>query len=140
VPDERRLAAGVVGIGTDLVDLDRFRRVLARTPAIVDRLFTEAEKAYAIRRRDPSEPLAARFAAKEAVLKALGLGLGSVAFREIEVVRADSGAPSLVLHGGAARAAQGLGVGRWMVSLSHTGQMAQAVALAMSRGTPDDHE
>jgi holo-[acyl-carrier protein] synthase len=124
----------VVGIGTDLVDLDRFRQVLARTPSIVDRLFTDGEQAYAQERRDPTEPLGARFAAKEAVLKALGLGLGSVAFREIEVIRAESGAPSLLLHGGAADAATARGVGRWMVSLSHTSHLAQAVALAV---TPD---
>ena len=96
----------VVGIGTDLVDLDRFRQVLARTPSIVDRLFTESEQAYAKERRDPTEPLGVRFAAKEAALKALGLGLGSVGFREIEVIRAESGAPSLLLHGGAAEAAR----------------------------------
>jgi holo-[acyl-carrier protein] synthase len=122
----------VVGIGTDLVDLDRFRQVLARTPSIVDRLFTESEKAYAKERRDPTEPLGVRFAAKEAALKALGLGLGSVGFREIEVIRAESGAPSLVLHGGAAEAASARGVGRWMLTLSHTSHMAQAVALAVA--------
>ena len=124
----------VVGIGTDLVDLDRFRQVLARTPSIVDRLFTESEQAYAKERRDPTEPLGVRFAAKEAALKALGLGLGSVGFREIEVIRAESGAPSLLLHGGAAEAAFARGVGRWMLTLSHTSHLAQAVAMAV---TPD---
>lgn len=130
----------VVGIGTDLVDLDRFRHVLARTPAIVDRLFTDGEQAYALRRRDPTEPFAVRFAAKEAVLKALGLGLGGVAFREIEVVRAESGEPSVVLHGAAARVAQGQGVGRWMVTLSHTAHVAQAVALAVTSSAPGARE
>jgi holo-[acyl-carrier protein] synthase len=122
----------VVGVGTDLVDLDRFREVLARTPSIVDRLFTPDEQAYAHRRRDPTEPFAARFAAKEAVLKALGLGLGSVAFREIEVVRAESGRPSIVLHGAAADAARDRGVGGWLVTLSHTAHLAQAIAMAMA--------
>ncbi len=126
----------VIGVGTDLVDLDRFRRVLGRTPTIVDRLFTEGEQAYARQRRDPTEPLGARFAAKEAVLKALGLGLGSVAFREIEVVRAESGAPSVLLHGGAADVAFARGVGHWMVSLSHTSHLAQAVALAVTSNRP----
>jgi holo-[acyl-carrier protein] synthase len=120
----------VVGIGTDLVDLDRFRRVLERTPSIVDRLFTDGEQAYARQRRDPTESLAARFAAKEAFLKSLGLGLGSVAFREVEVVRADSGEPSLQLHGAAAREAKSRAVSRWFVTLSHTAHVAQAVVLA----------
>jgi holo-[acyl-carrier protein] synthase len=137
VPGEQAVPATVVGLGTDLVDVDRFRRVLQRTPTIVDRLFTDSERAYSTSRRDPSEPFAARFAAKEAVLKALGLGLGSVSFREIEVVRAESGAPSVLLHGGAARAATARGVGRWMVTLSHTTGLAQAVVLALSRGTSE---
>ncbi len=130
--DPRHLGATVVGVGTDLVDLDRFRKVIRRTPAIVERLFTDDERAYADRRRDPTEPLAARFAAKEAVLKALGLGLGSVPFRDIEVVRAESGQPSLVLHGNAERAARLRGVGGWMVTMSHTAHVAQAVALAVA--------
>jgi holo-[acyl-carrier protein] synthase len=120
----------VLGIGTDLVDLTRFRQVLHRTPTIVDRLFTAGEQAYASERRDPTEPLGARFAAKEAVLKAMGLGLGAVAFREIEVVRASSGAPSLVLHGGAAELADERGVDRWLLTLSHTDHLAQAFVLA----------
>jgi holo-[acyl-carrier protein] synthase len=122
----------VVGVGTDLVDVDRFRRALARTPSIVDRVFTSDEWAYAQKRRDPTEPLAVRFAAKEAVLKALGLGLGAVPFREIEVVRAESGEPSLVLHGSAAGEAAARGIGRWMVTLSHTAHLAQAVTLAIA--------
>ena len=121
----------VLGVGTDLVDLDRFRLVLERTPSIVDRLFTEGEQQYATTRRDPTERFGARFAAKEATLKALGLGLGSVGFREIEVVRADSGAPSLVLHGRAATAARERGVGVWLLSISHTATLAHAIALAV---------
>lgn len=121
----------VVGLGTDLVDLDRFRSVLARTPSIVDRLFTPGEQAYASRRRDPTEPLGARFAAKEAVLKAMGLGLGGASFRDIEVVRAESGEPSVLLHGGAADEARARGIATWMLSLSHTHHVAQAVALAV---------
>jgi len=120
----------MVGIGTDLVDLDRFRRVLERTPGVVARLFTDAERAYAERRRDPTERLAARFAAKEAALKALGLGIGAVPFRDIEVVRADSGRPALVMHAAAAAAAASQGVRRWHLTLSHTDHIAQAIAIA----------
>ena len=85
---------GVVGVGTDLVDVDRVRRALERRPGLRTRLFTESEWAYATRHRDPHPHLAARFAAKEAVMKALGRGMSSMGFAEIEVVRDDSGAPS----------------------------------------------
>ena len=86
----------VVGVGTDLVDLDRFRLAAERTPGILTRYFTEGERAYAERRQDPTERYAARFAAKEAVMKALGVGLGACELAEIEVVRdEDSGAPDL---------------------------------------------
>jgi len=128
----------VVGVGTDLVDLDRLRLVLRRTPSIVGRLFTEQEQAYAQQRRDPTERYGSRFAAKEAVLKALGLGLGSVPFRDIEVVRMGSGAPSLVLHGRAAHAARERGVDRWLLSLTHTAGLAHAVAMAMPAGAGPD--
>ena len=76
------------GVGLDAVELDRFREVLARTPGLVDRLFTPDEVAYARKRTDPTERFAARFAAKEAVMKALGIGLGECGWHEIEVVRA----------------------------------------------------
>jgi len=127
-------ASGVIGIGTDLVDLDRFRTVLGRTPRIVQRLFTEGEQAYACEQRDPVERLGARFAAKEAAMKALGVGLGEVDFRDVEVVRLDSGAPCLEVTGRAAGVADGLGVRRWLVTLSHTGHLAQAVVVALGDG------
>jgi len=121
----------VIGIGTDLVELDRFRAVLARTPSIVGRLFTDDERAYAELRRDPTERFAARFAAKEAVLKAMGAGIGECAFREIEVVRADSGAPSVLLHGRAAGLASDRGVASWRLTMTHTATLAQAIAVAL---------
>jgi holo-[acyl-carrier protein] synthase len=124
----------VIGIGTDLVDLDRFRLVMARTPGIIDRLFTEDERRYARARRDPVERFGARFAAKEATMKALGVGLGVVAFREIEVGRLPSGAPVLALSGAAATVAAGQGVERWLITLSHTGHLAQAVVMACGPG------
>ena len=121
----------MIGIGSDLVDLDRFREVLARTPSIVDRLFTDGEQRYARSRNDPTERFGARFAAKEAAMKAMGVGLGAVGFRDIEVVRAESGAPSLVLHGEAAELARSLGVRRWLLTITHTDHLAQAVAVAL---------
>jgi holo-[acyl-carrier protein] synthase len=122
----------VVGVGTDLVDLDRFRLAAERTPGILERYFTEAERAYAERRRDPTERYAARFAAKEAVLKSLGLGLGACELAEIEVVRdEDSGAPDLVLHGKAAALADERGVTGWRLSLTHTDTAAHAIVIAL---------
>jgi len=121
----------VIGIGTDLVEIARFREVLARTPGIRGRVFTDAEQAYAELRADPAERFAVRFAAKEAVLKAMGAGIGDCALREIEVVRADSGAPSVALHGTAAELARTRGIGTWLLTLTHTDSFAQAIAVAL---------
>lgn len=122
----------MIGIGTDLVEIDRFRRSLERTPGLRDRLFRPAERAYAERRRDPTERYAARFAAKEAVLKALGLGLGAARLADIEIERDDaSGAPAIRLHGRAARLAAERGVTRWLVTLTHTDRVAQAIVVAL---------
>src|SRR5690606_20289022 len=101
----------VIGIGVDLVDIVRFRTVLARSPGFAARVFTEAERAYADRAVDAAPRLAARFAAKEATLKCLGLGLGGMPLVEIEVVRDEgTGRPELVLHGRAAEVAAAHGV------------------------------
>ena len=123
--------AAVVGIGTDLVDVDRFRTVLRRRPSVAVRLFTAGERTYAERAIDPAARLAARFAAKEATLKALGYGLGGMRMAVIEIIRADDGRPDLLLHGAAQSTAAGHGVGRWLVSLSHTDHLAQATVVAL---------
>lgn len=119
------------GIGIDAVEVERFRRLLERRPSVADRLFTAGERAAGARRPDPVPRLAARFAAKEAVMKALGVGLGAFPFRDVEVVSSPSGAPSLVLRGAAERLAAGRGVREWRLSLTHTGLMAEAVAVAL---------
>ncbi len=124
----------MLGAGVDLCEVDRMRRVLARTPGFAARVFTDDEQAYCRARRDPAERFAARFAAKEAVLKAMGVGLGACAFRDIEVVRAESGAPSLALHGAAAELATARGIARWHVSLSHTSVVAEALVIAVGEG------
>jgi holo-[acyl-carrier protein] synthase len=121
---------GVAGIGVDAVDVARFRRVMARRPGIVHRLFTDTERAYAETSRDPGPRLAVRFAAKEAVLKALGVGVGAAGFRDVEVTRADNGAPGLVLSGRAEALSVGRGVRRWHVSLTHTDTVAVATVVA----------
>jgi holo-[acyl-carrier protein] synthase len=123
----------IVGIGTDLVDVERMRRVLGRTPSFVERVFTAGERELADGRRDPAKPLAARFAAKEAVMKALGVGLGEVNLCDIEVVRAESGVPSVHLHGTAADRAEALGVVRISLSMSHSDLVAHAMVIAHGR-------
>jgi holo-[acyl-carrier protein] synthase len=122
----------VVGVGVDLCDVGRMRRTLTRTPTFADRVFTPAEQDYCRRAKDPAERFAARFAAKEAALKALGAGLGACPLRDIEVVRAASGAPELRLHGAAAGLAVDRGVAAWHLSLTHTAAVAEAVAVAVS--------
>jgi holo-[acyl-carrier protein] synthase len=121
----------VLGIGVDLCEVDRMRAALERTPTLRDRLFTESEQAYCDRRNDPTERYAARFAAKEAVLKAMGLGVGACKWREIEVARAESGAPSVVLHGGAEQLAAEPGIKGWRLTMTHTHRVAEAIAVAL---------
>ena len=121
----------MIGIGTDVVEVDRFREAMARRPGLAERVFRDEERRYAEERTDPTERYAVRFAAKEAVMKALGVGLGSFALRDVEVVKAPSGAPSLVLHGRAAEVAAERGVSSWLVTLSHSERSAVAVAVAL---------
>lgn len=119
----------MIGLGLDAVEVDRFRRVLARTPGVADRVFTAAERAYGSLARDPAQRLAARFAAKEAAMKALGVGIGAVGWHDVEVVRSDSGAPSLRVTGKAAALAAAQGVTTWKVSITHTDAAAQAIVI-----------
>lgn len=107
------------------------RTVLARTPTLAERVFTEGERAYADAARDPSERYAARFAAKEAAMKALGVGLGEVDWHDLEVVRSASGAPELVVRGRALERAADLGVQAWKLTMSHTTTMAEAIVVAL---------
>lgn len=120
----------LLGLGIDAVEIDRFRRVLARTPGVARRLFTDAEREYGERAKDPAPRLAARFAAKEAAMKALGVGLGAFKFHDVEVVRAPSGKPSLRLAGGAAELAASNGVRELHLSITHSDETAEAVVVA----------
>lgn len=120
----------VKGIGIDAVDIERFRTSLARTPSMRDRLFTAEELAYVAPKADPVPSLAARFAAREAVMKAMGLGLGAFGFHEVWVSRAESGEPSLVISGKALELAKDLGVSTWHLSLTHTDVVAIAYVVA----------
>jgi holo-[acyl-carrier protein] synthase len=127
---------GVRGIGVDLAQIPRLRRVLERwDERFLRRVFTEQEIAYCRARRDPVPHLAARFAAKEAVLKALGTGLSmGVNWREIEVRRARGEAPMVVLSGRCRALAEARGADRVLVSLTHDGDYALAQVLLVGAG------
>jgi holo-[acyl-carrier protein] synthase len=124
--------SAVIGVGIDLVDVDRFRVSLARTPSMRTRMFTEGERAYAEAANDPTERYAARFAAKEAVMKALGVGLGAFGFHDVEVLRAEEGQPSLRVIGAAELLAVERGVAHWQLSLTHTATSAGAIVVALA--------
>lgn len=119
------------GVGVDVVDVDRFRAALLRTPSMRARVFTAVELDYVAPKADPVPSLAARFAAREAVMKAMGLGLGAFGFHEVWVeVDDDSGAPSLVVTGRAADLAAERGITSWHLSLTHDGPVAIAMVAA----------
>lgn len=120
----------MIGIGVDVVEIERFRRSLERTPTMRERLFTAIELDYVAPKSDPVPSLAARFAAREAVMKALGLGLGAFGFHEVWVERAESGAPFLAVTGRAAELAAAAGVERWHLSLTHSELVAVAYVVA----------
>ena len=113
------------GVGIDLLDVERLERALERRPRLADRLFTDAEREYAASRARPAMHLAARFCAKEAVAKALGLTGWS--FRDVEVVATDA-APEVRLSGTVAARAAEIG-GELAISLTHTHDVAGAVAI-----------
>jgi holo-[acyl-carrier protein] synthase len=129
----------IVGHGIDLVEVARIRAMLyEHGQRFLDRCFTPAEQAYKADSRRRIEHLAARFAAKEAVLKALGTGLtGGIAWTDIEVISTASGAPKLALRGSAQTAAASLGITSWVVSLTHTDSLAMASVIAL--GSPASH-
>lgn len=123
----------VVAHGIDLVKVVRVRAMVDRHgDRFLDRVFTPGERDYACTRKRRDEHLAARFAAKEAVFKALGTGWrDGMAWTDIEVVPEASGRPSLRVRGEAARVAQSLGIAAWLISLSHTDDTAIASVIAL---------
>jgi holo-[acyl-carrier protein] synthase len=112
------------GVGIDLLEIDRLERALERHPRLAERVFTPAERDYAAARRRPGRHLAARFAAKEAVVKALGLS-GGFGLREVEILAGEP--PTVHLSGRAAEVAEGMEV---QVSLTHSHGFAAAVAVS----------
>lgn len=114
----------IVGIGVDLVDIERFAAAVDRTPGLAGRLLTDYERGL------PLASQAARFAAKEAVAKALGAPAG-MRWHDCEVRRGARGAPELQVTGTVAAAARERGVASWQLSLSHDGGMATAFVIAL---------
>lgn len=119
------------GLGVDAVDIARFAAVLERRPRLRERLFTADELADVGERPSSAASLAARFAAREATMKALGVGLGAFGFHDVSVSRGASGAPTLVVDGRARELAEHAGVTGWRVSLTHTDAVAVAVVAAL---------
>lgn len=122
------------GIGTDVVAVARIAEAAGRTGGrILARIFTPAEYDYCTSRRDAACCFAARFAAKEAVLKALGTGLAGCRWHDVEIVRRASGRPEVRLSGGAAREAAKRGIGEILLSIAHEREYAVAFAVALGR-------
>jgi holo-[acyl-carrier protein] synthase len=130
-PEDKSTAMTRTVPGIDLVETERIARAIARQgEAFLARVFTPAERAYCDSLRHPHPSFAARWAAKEAVAKAFGSGIGADAsMHEIEVIRSPQGQPSIALHGSAAGTAQRLGVTAISISLTHTEHYAAAFAI-----------
>lgn len=127
------VAQGQVGLGVDIVEIERMKKILARTPSFAKKIFSEAEQKYCDSKPTPEIHYATRFAAKEAVLKALGTGFAEgIRPRDIEVVRNSKGKPSVALSGRAKEVAESYGVLELPLSLSYTHQDAVACAMAIT--------
>ena len=126
-----------VGLGVDIVEIDRMKRILGRSPAFVRKVFTEGEQDYCNSKAHPATHYAARFAAKEAVCKALGTGIlvKGIRMHDVEVVRDAHGKPAVALHGAAARIASEQGVIEVPLSLSYTHDVAVANAVAITKSS-----
>ena len=127
------LPEGVTGVGIDAVEVERLRRLLEHLPRAYERLYSEQERTYVERYSDPYPRYAARFAAKEAVSKAFGTGIGAaLGWQDIEVCRRDSGEPYVVLHDKGQTLLASRGARVVHLSLSHTEKHAVAVAILES--------
>ena len=120
----------IIGSGVDLCEVDRIKAAITRHgPRFLGRVYTEREVAYAERKANRYERYAARFAAKEAGMKALGTGWHGVKWRDFEVANLPSGRPTLLLHGNAAEIAKKLGVRNIALSITHTSVQALAMVI-----------
>lgn len=124
---------GQVGLGLDVVKIERMREILDRTPSFARRIYSDQEQAYCNSKAVPAIHYATRFAAKEAVLKALGTGFSEgIGPRDVEVRRGSKGRPYVVLHGRAREVAAEMGVSELPISLSYTHEEAVACAMAIT--------
>lgn len=131
--EERSYADGTVGLGVDIVEIERMRNLLARKPSFAEQVFSPAECAYCEKKSNPATHYALRFAAKEAVVKALGTGFSEgIWVHDIEVERAQNGKPSVKLSGRALEVADELGVRELSLSMSYTHTDAVACAMAVT--------
>ncbi|MDO8964685.1 MAG: holo-ACP synthase [Coriobacteriia bacterium] len=122
----------IKGLGVDIVEIDRMAAALARHPRLKERIFSEEERRYCDKRNRPEVHYALRFAAKEAVLKALGTGFSGMKFTDVEVLRDATGRPAPKLSGRAAEVADEIGVVEMHLSLSYTHTTAVASAVAIT--------
>ncbi|MBS6939894.1 MAG: holo-ACP synthase [Slackia piriformis] len=131
-----------VGLGVDIVEIERIARICARTPSFMRRAFTAEERAYCDAKANPVTHYAARFAAKEAVCKALGTGIlaHGVRMTDVEVVRDSYGKPAVALHGAAERIARDKGVLEIPLSLSYTHNVVVANAVAITKDLQVERE
>jgi len=122
----------IVGLGVDLAEIERVRRLLERHPRFAERCFTAHEREYAFGFARPERRLAARFAGKEAVMKSLGTGWRQIRWQDVEIT--GGGAPRAVLRGTAAARAAALGVTEVLVTVTHTDTAALVMAVAVREG------
>ena len=119
----------ITGIGTDLIEIVRIQRAIEKNPHFMERVYTANEIAYCRRKKNAWQSFAARFAAKEAVSKAFGTGIGPVGLMEIEILNTENGQPKVVLHGKALQLAADRNIQRVHISLSHSEAYAMATAV-----------
>lgn len=122
----------IKGTGIDIVEIDRFKKAIERRSRLIDRVFTKAEKDYCLERNKPYLHLAVRFAAKEAVAKALGVGFRNIKWQDIEIIKMSSGKPTVILHNQAKKIANSMEISLIDVSLSFSRTNAIANAIAFN--------
>jgi holo-[acyl-carrier protein] synthase len=125
------MMGAVAGIGVDIVEIERFKNTLQKHPRVLNRLFTPKEQQYCLSRKISYRHFAVRFATKEAVLKAFGTGRRGVGWKDVEVVRMESGSPQIELHNSALDLINAKGIKEVKVSLSFSHNSAIAMAVAV---------
>ena len=129
--DDGKGTAPVAGLGVDIIEIERMEKVLKRTPRFIERVFSETERSYAQQKTRPVVHFALFFAAKEAVLKALGTGFSGMAFTDVEIDHDRFGRPVPLLHGHARELAEKQGIVEMQLSLSYTHSVGVASAVAI---------